>query len=49
MRRDMSSTALNCGVVVNRLPLCRQNDTVLEALGEPDKIALGELTVPVGG
>ena len=36
-------------VLVNGLPLCRQGDTVLEALGGPDKIALGELTVLVGG
>lgn len=36
-------------VLVNGLPLCRQNDTVLEALGGSDKIALGELTVLVGG
>lgn len=36
-------------VLVNGLPLCRQGDTVLEALGGPDKIALGELTVLIGG
>lgn len=36
-------------VLVNGLPLCRQGDTVLEALGGPDKIALGEFTVLVGG
>jgi len=36
-------------VLVNGLPLCRQGDTVLEALGGPDKIALGALTVLVGG
>lgn len=36
-------------VLVNGLPLCRQGDTVLEALGGPDKIAMGEPTVFVGG
>lgn len=36
-------------VLVNGLPLCRQSDTVLEALGGPDKIAVGEFTVLVGG
>ena len=36
-------------VLVNGLPLCRQGDTVLEALGGPDKIAVAELTVLVGG
>lgn len=36
-------------VLVNGLPLCRQGDSVLEALGGPDKIAKGETTVLVGG
>jgi uncharacterized Zn-binding protein involved in type VI secretion len=36
-------------VLVNGLPQCRQGDTVLEALGGPDKIAMGEPTVLVGG
>ncbi|WP_167561774.1 lipase family protein [Bosea lupini] len=36
-------------VLVNGLPLCRQFDTVLEALGGPDKIAVGEFTVLIGG
>ncbi len=36
-------------VLVNGLPLSRQQDTVVEALGGPDKILLGELTVLVGG
>ncbi len=36
-------------VLVNGLPLSRQGDTVLEALGGEDKIALGEQTVFVGG
>lgn len=36
-------------VLVNGLPLCRQGDPVLEALGGPDKIAIGEATASVGG
>jgi uncharacterized Zn-binding protein involved in type VI secretion len=36
-------------VLVNGLPLCRQGDKVLEALGGPDPIAKGEFTVLVGG
>ena len=36
-------------VLVNGLPLCRQGDTVVEALGGPDKIAMGEFRVLVGG
>jgi uncharacterized Zn-binding protein involved in type VI secretion len=36
-------------VLVNGLPLCRQGDTVLEALGGPDKIAMGEFRVLIGG
>jgi len=36
-------------VMVNGLPLARQGDTVLEALGGPDKIAMGCPTVVIGG
>jgi uncharacterized Zn-binding protein involved in type VI secretion len=36
-------------VLVNGLPLCRQGDKVLEALGGPDPIAKGEFMVLVGG
>ena len=36
-------------VLVNGLPLCRQGETVVEALGGPDKIAMGEFRVLVGG
>ena len=36
-------------VMINNLPACRQGDTVLEAVGPPDKITLGEPTVNVGG
>lgn len=35
-------------VLVNNMPLCRQGDTVLEALGGPDKIAMGCMQVIVG-
>ena len=36
-------------VLVNSLPLCRQGDTVVEAVGPPNKIAMGLQTVLVGG
>ena len=36
-------------VLTNGLPQCRMGDTVIEALGGPDKIVLGEFTVLVGG
>ena len=35
-------------VTINFLPACRQGDTVLEAVGPPNKIALGEPTVLIG-
>jgi uncharacterized Zn-binding protein involved in type VI secretion len=35
-------------VVINFLPACRQGDTVLEAVGPPNKIAMGEPTVLIG-
>jgi uncharacterized Zn-binding protein involved in type VI secretion len=35
-------------VLVNMLPQCRMGDTVLEALGPPNKIAKGMMTVIVG-
>jgi hypothetical protein len=41
---DGSST-----VQVNSLPLCRQGDTVMEAVGPPNKISMGCSTVIVGG
>jgi uncharacterized Zn-binding protein involved in type VI secretion len=31
------------------LPACRQGDTVLEALGPPNKIVKGDITVTIGG
>ncbi|MEZ5425014.1 MAG: PAAR domain-containing protein [Pyrinomonadaceae bacterium] len=36
-------------VMINNLPACRMGDTVLEALGPPNKIAKGEMTVIIGG
>lgn len=36
-------------VLINNLPACRVGDTVLEAVGPPDVIAMGEMTVMVGG
>jgi uncharacterized Zn-binding protein involved in type VI secretion len=36
-------------VMINNLPACRLGDTILEAVGPPDKIAMGEPTVIIGG
>ena len=36
-------------VLINSLPACRQGDTVMEAVGPPDKIAMGLPTVTIGG
>jgi uncharacterized Zn-binding protein involved in type VI secretion len=36
-------------VMINNLPACRLGDTVLEALGPPNKIVMGEMTVIIGG
>ncbi len=36
-------------VLVNNLPACRLGDTILEAVGPPDKIVKGEMTVIIGG
>ena len=35
-------------VVINSLPACRQGDTLLEAVGPPNKIAMGLPTVLIG-
>ncbi len=35
-------------VMINNLPACRQGDTVLEAVGPPNKIAMGMPTVIIG-
>lgn len=36
-------------VQINNLSACRLGDTVMEALGPPDKIVRGEFTVIIGG
>lgn len=36
-------------VLIDNLPACRQGDTILEALGPPNKIAMGCMQVLVGG
>jgi uncharacterized Zn-binding protein involved in type VI secretion len=36
-------------VLINGLPACRLGDTVLEAVGPPNKIGRGETTVMIGG
>ena len=36
-------------VLINNLPACRMGDTVLEAVGPPNKIVVGEMTVIIGG
>jgi len=36
-------------VRINGLPACRMGDTIVEAVGPPNKIAAGEPTVTIGG
>lgn len=36
-------------VMINNLPACRMGDTILEAVGPPNKIAMGCPTVLIGG
>jgi uncharacterized Zn-binding protein involved in type VI secretion len=36
-------------VLINGLQACRMGDTILEAVGPPNKIAKGEFTVLIGG
>ncbi|MCI0485340.1 MAG: PAAR domain-containing protein [Blastocatellia bacterium] len=36
-------------VLINNLPACRMGDTVLEAVGPPNKIVRGDFTVMIGG
>ena len=36
-------------VSINGLPACRMGDTIVEAVGPPNKIAKGEMTVIIGG
>jgi uncharacterized Zn-binding protein involved in type VI secretion len=35
-------------VLINNLPACRMGDTIIEAIGPPNKIAKGEFTVLIG-
>jgi uncharacterized Zn-binding protein involved in type VI secretion len=35
-------------VIINNLQACRQGDTILEAVGPPNKIAMGDPTVMIG-
>jgi uncharacterized Zn-binding protein involved in type VI secretion len=36
-------------VLINNLPACRMGDTIVEALGPPNKIIMGCMTVIIGG
>ncbi len=36
-------------VMINFHPACRMGDTIMEAIGPPNKIAKGEPTVIIGG
>ena len=36
-------------VLINGLPACRAGDTIIEALGPPNKIVMGLPTVIIGG
>jgi uncharacterized Zn-binding protein involved in type VI secretion len=36
-------------VMINNLPASRMGDTIIEAVGPPNKIAMGEATVIIGG
>ena len=36
-------------VLINNLPACRMGDTIIEALGPPNKIIMGMPTVIIGG
>lgn len=36
-------------VLINNLPACRMGDTIIEALGPPNKIAMGLPAVMIGG
>ncbi len=36
-------------VMINMLPACRLGDTILEAIGPPNTIVKGEITVIIGG
>jgi len=36
-------------VLINNMPACRQGDTIVEPIGPPNKITMGETTVIIGG
>jgi hypothetical protein len=36
-------------VLINNMPACRLGDTIVEAVGPPNKIVMGEMTVIIGG
>ncbi len=36
-------------VMINDLPACREGDTIVEPVGPPNKISMGETTVIIGG
>ena len=36
-------------VLINNMPACRMGDSLLEAIGPPNKIAKGDATVLIGG
>ena len=36
-------------VLINGLPACRMGDTIIEAVGPPNKIVMGLPTVLIGG
>jgi uncharacterized Zn-binding protein involved in type VI secretion len=36
-------------VLINNMPACRQGDTIVEPVGPPNKITMGETTVIIGG
>ena len=36
-------------VLINKMPACRVGDTIVEAVGPPDKIVMGCMTVIIGG
>lgn len=39
----------SASVLINNMPACRMGDTLLEAIGPPNKITKGDTTVMIGG
>jgi uncharacterized Zn-binding protein involved in type VI secretion len=39
----------SASVMINNMPACRMGDTLLEAIGPPNKITRGDTTVMIGG